>query len=113
MHLHMICKMADSLNAITDATTAAGANQIGGITFSVSDTKQQEVRDGLVTAAIADASSKADKLASNMGVKVVGVQTASVSEGALYGRYIHHLRPEQQFLHQFSQVRQQFPYPYK
>lgn len=81
MHLHMICKMADSLNAITDATTAAGANQIGGITFSVSDTKQQEVRDGLVTAAIADASSKADKLASNLGVKVVGVQTASVSEG--------------------------------
>jgi uncharacterized protein YggE len=71
----------DSLNAIIDGATAAGANQIGGITFSVSDKKHQEVRDGLVKAAVADASAKADKLASNLGVKVVGVQTASVSEG--------------------------------
>lgn len=73
----------DSLNAIIDGATAAGANQIGGISFSVSDKKQQELRDELVKAAIADASSKADKLASNLGVKVVGVQTASVSEGGI------------------------------
>lgn len=71
----------DSLSAIIDGATAAGANEIGGITFSVSDKKQQEVRDELFTAAVSDASSKADKLASSLDVTIVGVQTASISEG--------------------------------
>ena len=70
----------DNLSAIIDGSTAAGANQIGGITFSVSNKKQQELSNGLFTAAVADASSKANKLASSLGVAIVGVQTASVSD---------------------------------
>ncbi|WP_321418219.1 SIMPL domain-containing protein [uncultured Methanomethylovorans sp.] len=80
-NVQVTTQKVDSLSAIIDGATAAGANQIGGITFSVSDKKQQELRDELFKAAVADASSKAEKLASSLGVIIVGVQTASVSEG--------------------------------
>jgi uncharacterized protein YggE len=70
-----------NVSVIIDRSTAAGANQIGGITFSVSDEQQESVRNELFQAAVTDARSKADELASNLGIKIVGVQTASASEG--------------------------------
>lgn len=73
-------KMLDNVSAIIDRSTAAGANQIGGVTFSVSDEEQQALRNELFQAAVADARSKADELASSLGVTIVGVQTASVNE---------------------------------
>ncbi|WP_370575835.1 SIMPL domain-containing protein [Methanomethylovorans sp.] len=73
-------KMLDNVSAIIDRSTAAGANQIGGITFSVSDERQQTLRNELFQAAVSDARSKADELASGLGVTIVDVQTASVSD---------------------------------
>lgn len=73
-------KNLGNVSAIIDRSTAAGANQIGGITFSVSDDQQEAVRNELFQAAVADARSKADELASSLGIKVVGVQTASIND---------------------------------
>jgi uncharacterized protein len=73
-------KMLDNVSAIIDRSTTAGANQIGGITFSVSDERQQTLRNELFQIAVADARSKADELASGLGVTIVDVQTASVSD---------------------------------
>ncbi len=70
----------ENVSAIIDRSTAVGANQIGGITFSVSDEQQQALQSELFQAAVADARSKADELASSLGITVVGVQTASVSD---------------------------------
>lgn len=70
----------DNLSEIIDRSTAAGANQIGGISFSVSDDMQEEFREDLLEEAIADASSKANDLADSLGVKITGVQTASINE---------------------------------
>ncbi|QLC50596.1 SIMPL domain-containing protein [Methanolobus zinderi] len=71
----------DSLSEIIDRSTAAGANQIGSISFSASDDMQEELREDLMNEAIADASSKAGELADSLGVEITGVQTASVNEG--------------------------------
>ncbi|MCC7576240.1 MAG: SIMPL domain-containing protein, partial [Methanomethylovorans sp.] len=73
-------QMLDNVSAIIDRSTAAGANQIGGITFSVSDEQQEALRSELLQTAVADARSKADELASGLGITIVGVQTASVSD---------------------------------
>jgi hypothetical protein len=73
-------QMLENVSSIIDRSTSAGANQIGGITFSVSDGQQQAVRSELFQAAVTDARSKADELASSLGITLVGVQTVSVSD---------------------------------
>ncbi|MBW6470789.1 MAG: SIMPL domain-containing protein [Methanosarcinaceae archaeon] len=73
-------KNLENLSDIIDRSTTAGANQIGGISFSVSDEKQKELRDELLQEAVEDASSKASKLAEELNVKIIGVKTSSISE---------------------------------
>lgn len=70
-----------NLSQIIDRSTAAGANQIGSISFSVSDDRQEQLREDLMKQAVDDASSKANGLATSLGLKVTGVQTASISDG--------------------------------
>ncbi|MHC1755902.1 MAG: SIMPL domain-containing protein [Methanosarcina sp.] len=72
----------DNLSEVIDRSTAAGANEIGSISFSVSDDMQKQLREDLVNEAVADASSKADALAKSLGVEVTGVQTSSISESS-------------------------------
>jgi len=69
-----------NLSEIIDRSTAAGANQIGSISFSVSYDRQEQLREDLMNKAITDASTKANALASSLDLKVKGVQTASISE---------------------------------
>lgn len=69
------------LNDIIDKSKSAGANQIGSISFSISDKKQQEIHNQLYKTAISNASSKAQILASNLNVRIIGVQKVSVNEG--------------------------------
>ncbi|WP_292468956.1 SIMPL domain-containing protein [Methanolobus sp.] len=72
----------DKLSDIVDKSTAAGANQIGSISFSVSNDMQKQLREDIMDEAVADAKSKADSLASSLGLKIAGVQTASVSDSS-------------------------------
>jgi hypothetical protein len=69
------------LSDIVDRTTAAGANQIRSVSFSVSDEMQKELREELIDEAVEDASSKAEILAESLGVKIIGVQTSSINDG--------------------------------
>ncbi|WP_440946135.1 SIMPL domain-containing protein [Methanosarcina sp. T3] len=73
-------KNLDNLSEIIDRSTAAGANEIGSISFSVSDDMQKQLREDLMNEAVADASSKATALAKSLGVEITGVQTSSISE---------------------------------
>ncbi|MCZ7393011.1 MAG: SIMPL domain-containing protein [Candidatus Methanoperedens sp.] len=72
--------MLDKLGDILDKSTAAGANQVGGISFVISDEKQRLIRYGLLGDAVKDAQGKANKLADSLGVRIAGVKTASISE---------------------------------
>ncbi|MBP2029634.1 uncharacterized protein YggE [Methanohalophilus levihalophilus] len=69
------------LSDIIDRSAAAGANQIGGVSFLVSDEMQEELREELIDEAVADASAKAEMLADSLGVRIVGVQSSSISDG--------------------------------
>ena len=72
----------ENLSEIIDRSTAAGANEIGGISFSVSDDMRKQLREDLMNEAVTDASSKAATLAKSLGVEITGVQTSSVSESS-------------------------------
>lgn len=75
--------MLGNLSDIIDRSTAAGANQIGGVSFSVSREKQKGLREELLAEAVSDASSKANDLAKKLDVRIVGVKTSSISDGGI------------------------------
>ncbi len=58
------------LNQAIDMSTGAGANQIGGITFSLSDDKKAEVEENARKEAIDNAKDKANELAQLAGMKL-------------------------------------------
>jgi uncharacterized protein YggE len=67
----------DTVGAVVDAATAAGATNINGITFRVDDPTAAEAEAR--AAAVADARAKADQLAAAADVTIVGVLTMSES----------------------------------
>jgi uncharacterized protein YggE len=82
-NVQVTTKMLDNLSDIIDISTAAGANQIGGVSFSVSQEKQKELQEVLLTEAVSDASSRANNLAKKLNVKIVGMKASSISEGGI------------------------------
>lgn len=82
-NVQVTTRMLDKLSDIIDRSAAAGANQIGGISFSVSEEKQKELQDELLTEAVSNASSKANDLAKKLDVRIVGVKTSSISDGGI------------------------------
>ncbi len=62
---------------VVDAATAAGATNVNGITFRVDDPTAAEA--DARSAAVADAKAKADQLAADAGVTIVGVISISES----------------------------------
>ncbi len=72
---------ADSdVGKVIDAAVAAGANNVSGAYFFVSEEKQQEIRDGLIEKAIDNARSRADKAAAAVGMEVSGVKSINLND---------------------------------
>jgi hypothetical protein len=69
----------DSVGAVVDAATAAGANNIHGVSFRVED--PTEAQTEARSAAVADAQAKADQLAADTGVDIIGIVTITESGG--------------------------------
>ena len=63
-----------------DTAVTAGANNVNNIVFTVSDKKLEETKNVLIKEAISNARSKADIAAYALGLKVLGVKSASVNE---------------------------------
>jgi uncharacterized protein len=63
-----------------DTAIAAGANNVNNVAFTLSDKKLEKTKNLLINEAISNARSKADIAASSLGLKVVGVKSASVNE---------------------------------
>jgi uncharacterized protein len=53
---------------------------VNNVAFTLSDKKLEKTKDLLINEAISNARSKADIAASSLGLKVVGVKSASVNE---------------------------------
>lgn len=85
----LVVTMTDfaQLNQAIDAATAAGANQIGGISFTLSDEKKAEVEKQARQEAIDDAQAKAKELAGLAGMrlgKIVNIYEMPAMDGQLY-----------------------------
>ncbi|VVB87192.1 Uncharacterised protein [uncultured archaeon] len=87
-NVQITTKMLDKLSDIIDRSTAAGANQIGGVSFSISREKQKELQQELLTEAVSDASSKAGNLAEKLNVRIIGVKTSSISDGGIIQPFV-------------------------
>lgn len=65
---------------IIDAATGAGANRVDNISFSLSPDKQQSIQDDLLSKAVLNAKSRAQKAIDPLGQKIIGVKMVSLSE---------------------------------
>jgi uncharacterized protein YggE len=83
-----VTQLASLLGQVIDSATSAGANQISGVQFTVSDQTMSQLNGQALQFAIQDASSKAQVMANSLGVKIVGVQ--SVTEGSPYSPPIYY-----------------------
>jgi len=63
-----------------DTAVTAGANNVNNVVFTISDKKLEETKNVLIKEAISNARSKADIAAYALGLKVVGIKSASVNE---------------------------------
>lgn len=72
LNANLVITMKDfaQVNQVIDMATGAGANQIGGITFTLSDEKRKEVEKVAREEAIEDAKQKARELADIAGMKL-------------------------------------------
>jgi uncharacterized protein YggE len=69
-----------SAGSVIDAAVGAGANNVNGVSFFLSQAKQQEIRDGLIQQAIANARHRADIGASAVGMQVTSIQSMSLND---------------------------------
>lgn len=70
----------EDVGKVIDAAVAAGANNVSGAYFFVSDERQQELREGLIADAIANARSRADKAAQAVNMNITGVKSMSLND---------------------------------
>ncbi|AIF83605.1 hypothetical protein NTE_01542 [Candidatus Nitrososphaera evergladensis SR1] len=71
---------SSDVGKIIDTAVGAGANNVNGAYFFISDAKQQEIRDSLIEKAIDNARNRADKAASAVDTNVTGVQSISLND---------------------------------
>jgi uncharacterized protein YggE len=65
---------------VIDTAVGAGANNVDNVTFFISTTRQQEIRDSLIRDAIANAKHRADVAANAAGMKVSGVKSIDLND---------------------------------
>ena len=70
-------KDLDIVGDVIDAAAVAGANQINGINFELSDAKREELKTNAYIAALGDAQDKADVIAETLGLTISGVQSVT------------------------------------
>ena len=70
----------EDVGAVIDGAIAAGANNVNGAYFFVSEERQQEIRDGLIKEAIDNARSRAAIAAGAVGMSIDGVKSISLND---------------------------------
>jgi uncharacterized protein YggE len=79
--LRMVTTTVPDVNAgqVIDAAVGAGANRVESVVFFISPDRQQEVRDTLITDAIANARQRASIAAEALEMTVSGIQSATIN----------------------------------
>jgi uncharacterized protein YggE len=79
-HVTVAVNASFDAGKVIDAAVEAGANNVSGAYFFVSQERQQEIRDSLIGEAIANARSRADKAAEAVDMQVIGVKSINLSD---------------------------------
>jgi len=96
---HMITvtsKDTSKAGAIIDAASSAGANQVYGVSFGLTDEKTAQLKKAALTEAAKNAMEKANAMADGLGVKVLRVQKIAESSSGytpLYRDYAYAAAP--------------------
>ena len=79
--LRMLTQPTPDLNAgqVIDTAIGAGANRVDAVVFFISQDRQQEIRDTLISDAIANARQRANIAAEALGMIVSGVESATLN----------------------------------
>jgi len=67
----------DQVGALVDAAVEGGADDVGGVFYTLSEERRQQVRDRAIRAAVDDARGEAAVIANATGLGLAGVQRAS------------------------------------
>ena len=70
----------EDVGKVIDAAVAAGANNVSGAYFFVSEERQAEIRDSLIERAIDSARSRADKAAAAVDMDITGVKSINLND---------------------------------
>ncbi|MDH5362647.1 MAG: SIMPL domain-containing protein [Aigarchaeota archaeon] len=73
---------------LIDKAVAAGANEIHGVYFGLSEEGMKSIRNQAISKAVADAREKADLIASGLNVQILGVLTVT-EQGSYYPPIIY------------------------
>ena len=65
---------------IIDTAVSAGANRVDNVSFSLSPAQQQSIQDDLLSKAVLNAKSRAEKALDPLGQKIIGVKMVNLSE---------------------------------
>lgn len=79
INLTVKVRQFDKINQIIDAATAAGANQVGGLTFTLDDATREKVEAQARKQAIDNAKKKASEIAAESGINLGRI--INVTEG--------------------------------
>lgn len=83
---NMVSATTDNLEIVgqmIDNAVAAGANQVHGIYFGLSEDSMKSLRSDAIAKAVADAREKADLITSSLNVNILGVLTVT-EQGSYY-----------------------------
>lgn len=71
----------DRVGAVIDAAVAAGADSVGSVRFTLSETRRAELRERALAEALESARSEAEFVAGEVGASIVEVQSVDTSGG--------------------------------
>jgi uncharacterized protein len=71
---------SENVSEVIDAAVEAGATNVNGAYFFVSNARQEEIRESLIADAIANARSRADKAADAVNMDITGVKSINLND---------------------------------
>jgi len=85
--IQVTVKDMNSIGKVLDSATGAGANEIGGISFTFTSSTYANLQKQALQKAIQDASGQAQTMATGLGVRITGI--LSVNPAYVYQPYIN------------------------